>query len=328
MKAFQASVCALVFAQAVYGQAPFDPQYEAQTAAKKQADIYAACKATETSRGSFPGLLGFVKFFLQNLNPTFDHFADTLADGTQKAIHSVGTVATARYESVGDHGFTGVFQSTAHPLIVRLSLAASPSEATSVPGIAVKFLLDGVPSENFVAMWSLDGQDGGNFFQNNFSNHVPAPKGFALKVLEKKFAKVEKTTGMVGLSGMAGANLDGSRVPVGDVKFPFELKLVPNVELGTKAPFVGAAGDKDLAAMLATIAPETTLYDVVAVAAPQCEDQAQVIGRIVLTSPLSPTQYGDTELFFRHQKMSEDFAVHPEWETPAAGAGCPFLNRN
>ena len=39
-----------------------------------------------------------------------------------------------------------------------------------------------------------------------------------------------------------------------------------------------------------------------------------LIGGIVTTSIMTTTKFGDKDLFFRHQALEEDIAIHPEWE--------------
>jgi len=46
-----------------------------------------------------------------------------------------------------------------------------------IPGFGLKFLRDGVDSANLVAMYSLAGIKGWNFFEHSFSNHIPDLKG-------------------------------------------------------------------------------------------------------------------------------------------------------
>ena len=122
----------------------------------------------------------------------------------EKFIHSVGVVATAEWRSLGSHGYTGVFTGTEN-VIVRLSLAATldPQELKTTPGMALKFLRDGMDSGNMVAMFSVDGQQSWNFFKNNFTNHIPPLDGLALAPLGAKFSTATKNIGQVGLSNMA-----------------------------------------------------------------------------------------------------------------------------
>lgn len=59
-----------------------------------------------------------------------------------------------------DEGYTGIFETGDPYGLIRASLAKSPdpSSKTSVlvPGIALKFFRDEMPSTNFMAMFSLD----------------------------------------------------------------------------------------------------------------------------------------------------------------------------
>ncbi len=57
-------------------------------------------------------------------------------------------------------------------------------------GISLKFFRDGIKSSNFMAMYSLEGQQSFNFFAHDLTNHVPelgpsAP--FKLKQLRNSF---------------------------------------------------------------------------------------------------------------------------------------------
>ena len=53
--------------------------------------------------------------------------------------------------------------------------------------MGIKCLRDGVDSANFVAMFSVDGQESWDFFANDFSNHIPAA-GPATEALKEAFA--------------------------------------------------------------------------------------------------------------------------------------------
>ena len=116
----------------------------------------------------------------------------------------MGVVGTAEWRSVGDHGYSGVFTGSQN-VIIRMSLASQPDpdELKTTPGIAIKFLRDGVDSGNMVAMFSVDGQQSWNYFKNNFTNHIPALDSPALVPLGTKFATATKHVAQVGLSDMA-----------------------------------------------------------------------------------------------------------------------------
>jgi len=72
----------------------------------------------------------------------------------------------------------------------------------TAPGIGVKFLRDGIDSANFVAMYSVDGQQGWNFFKNDLLNHIPKAS-LALLPVAEKFATFTHYIQEVGLSDMA-----------------------------------------------------------------------------------------------------------------------------
>jgi len=52
----------------------------------------------------------------------------------------------------------------------------------------LKFLVDGLPSVNLVAMFGVNGVDTWNFFGRDFSNHIPGSKGVALTAVASKFS--------------------------------------------------------------------------------------------------------------------------------------------
>ena len=39
-----------------------------------------------------------------------------------------------------------------------------------------------------------------------------------------------------------------------------------------------------------------------------------LIGEFILASQTTTSLWGDDHLFFRHQRMDDDLAIHPEWE--------------
>ena len=57
------------------------------------------------------------------------------------------------------------------------------------PGLSLKLLRDGIYSANLVALYSVNGTPGDwNFFKKDFSNHIPAATGAALKAVGLKFS--------------------------------------------------------------------------------------------------------------------------------------------
>jgi len=96
--------------------------------------------------------------------------------------------------------------------------------------MGLKFLRNGMDSANLVAMYSVNGQpDEWNFFANDFTNHIGAAGGTALKLVAAKFATETKYIQEVGLSDWGMYDQDGNKEenPV----FPFKLRLVPHPDV-------------------------------------------------------------------------------------------------
>lgn len=304
------SICTLILLSTLCNavvELPAD--YESKTAEAKLDMLFDEIKATEGTRGNYPSPFGYVRFVLQDdLSPTCDHFSDIIPYKHEKRIHSVGPVAKMVFESNGEHPYTGLFQGASHGLI-RLSMAQKPSRwRGTAPGMGAKLFRNGMPSANFVAMFSLDGQDGGNFFENNFSNHVNVTSSPILSVLANKFAEVSAPAEFVGLSDIAAYTEEG--VEVDEPVFPFELVLLPNRELQTQ--FADSPSTEEGFEEILAIPVGTKLYDVYARATPAAPKT--IIGMIKITSELMYSSFGDENLFFRHQRFDDDLALRPEWK--------------
>eukprot|EP00545_Synedropsis_sp_CCMP1620_P013676 CAMPEP_0119014664 /NCGR_PEP_ID=MMETSP1176-20130426/10148_1 /TAXON_ID=265551 /ORGANISM="Synedropsis recta cf, Strain CCMP1620" /LENGTH=334 /DNA_ID=CAMNT_0006967879 /DNA_START=21 /DNA_END=1025 /DNA_ORIENTATION=+ len=298
--------------------------YESKTAEAKLELLFDHVKATEGTRGDFPNPFGYLRFlFGDDLSPTCDLFSDLIPYNHEKRIHSVGQVAAMQFESNGEHPYTGLFQGAPYAL-VRLSLAKKASSwQGTIPGLGVKFFRDGMPSANFVAMYSLDGQTSGNFFENDFTTHVNTTSGVATSFMANKFAKVSSPAEAIGLSDIASYTVEGNKVD--EPIFPAELILVPNNELQTR--FANSPPtEESLEEMMLSIPAETKLYDVHA--RPTPSSRQELIGSIKITSKLMYSSFGDGHLFFRHQRIEEDFELRPEWKPTQGQRGlrkrCPL----
>jgi hypothetical protein len=268
--------------------------YEQRTAAEKQALILQ--KANDGKEGSYPSPLGI---FQESVSLSFDAVADVFPMPRTKYIHSVGVVGGIKFVSSGDHEYTGLFEGADHGL-VRFSSAKKPDSSGFTPGAGVKFFRDGKESANFVAMPSLDGQacSMSNFFAKDFKNHISATSAFALKLVAAKFWQASYCPLMVGVSDLAG---EGG-------KFPYMLTLRPAKGVDVEIP---CGNYSQGLANFAKLAVGTALFDVLATPAPN--EPPTAIGQIVLTHALAPSQFGDEQLFFKHQYMEDDFALKEEW---------------
>mmetsp|Transcript_30912 Transcript_30912/g.46932 ORF Transcript_30912/g.46932 Transcript_30912/m.46932 type:complete len:351 (-) Transcript_30912:98-1150(-) len=318
-----------------------DSSYEYLTAAEKETILWEKVQETAGTKGSFSPFR-LLQMFSKDLSPTVDHYSDFIPYEGGKPFHSVGAVATVKFDTSDNNStFTGIFAEGSHHGVIRLSLALGIANSKYVPGLALKFLRNGMYSANVMAMESIDGQESGNFFERDFSNHITEAKLFTRKILERKFARTYAPPGMVGLSDIASFTEQGSPVcqdeePC-DIVFPYELILKPNPML--REQFVDAApSEEGLEELVSAIPAGTKLYDVYARAEPQDTDLIP-LGTLETTSEFLYSKFGDNELFFRHQRITDDFALRPEWNTNQRRRGlrtgdndsdsikCPMLNR-
>ena len=144
---------------------------------------------SNTKSNDWFSTIGFAGIFTESMDPSIHWVGDTFENGwlgaRYKYIHTVGNTAMVKFEPVANtEGYTGIFEGADYGY-VRLSAAIKPDYTKTkapialgnfAPGIGLKFLRDGVPSANLVAMYSVDGQDSWNFFKNDFSNHIGEPQ--------------------------------------------------------------------------------------------------------------------------------------------------------
>lgn len=155
----------------------------------------------------------------KSLRTTFSRQCELFQEAAVKKVHALGTLATGRMivypklKSLGPkdkvtgevvNPFTGLLNNQGNengiPLLLRLSVANPVADTIEVgnkslllefiPGLGLKFLIDGKRSVDLVAMESLAGQGSEqNFFKYEFSPDFSkhAPSGFnTAKGLEQK----------------------------------------------------------------------------------------------------------------------------------------------
>jgi len=236
-----------------------------------------------------------------------------------KLVHSVGAVATVRYVPVSNpFNYTGIFRSGSDSAIIRFSAAAAPdtNPDSVTPGIAIKFLRDGMSSGNAFAMYSLLGQPSYNFFKHDLSNHPPdlgdwAP--LALKAIKVKFSTGSTWPSFLGLSELASYDQFGrfeSRP-----NFPYRVVFHPNKRIHTALPdpYQGLPFQNQVVKVIS--ASNETIYSVYAQDTPGAS--LVKIGDLITTSPATTGKFGDVSLFFQHTQFEADLRFRPEWAGPA-----------
>jgi hypothetical protein len=281
--------------------------YQRQSRQSKLSQIWSSVTANPAS-GAYPSPLGLAKIFLESMNPTMEFQGDSFPEGRSKLIHSVGVVGKVQFVPEADSPYTGFFQG-ADSLVLRMSLAKEPDQTKTTaeeaydnftPGFALKFLRDGKPSANLVAMFGVNGVPTWNFFGKDFSNHIPGASGAALKALAQKFSTATDNIQSVGLKEFSTTDQNGNTLQT--QVYPWKLIFRAPASLKNSFP---DNFEKDYKEQLMSISSGTVLYDVYAVQDPSqaCEKK---IGVLKLTSKFTTSKFGDEKLFFQHQDMKWD----------------------
>lgn len=231
---------------------------------------------------------------------------DELEQGRRKLVHAFGAVARVRFVAnrAVASGYTGIFQSGAECVIGRLSVATKPTATRSVPGLALKFFIDGNhPSVNLQIMNSIDGQDGNNYFEKTFSNIIPPAASFATRLVAgfferaaNRFGAKDPDPGHLTVEHLAAIETDGTKVAA--PRAPYQVLFKPRP--AASARFKGATMKDDFRIKLADFPVGEVLYDVYALDKGETAEQGKLLGQLVLNSKIVASRYGDEKLYFQH----------------------------
>jgi hypothetical protein len=214
---------------------------------------------------------------------------DTTLQGTHKPIHFQGVSAPVKF-NVRENPYTGLYKSGGIG-IIRLSRAV-PNDDPFVPGFALKIFIDGKPSVNFHAMYSLDGQKTTHFFEHEFSTSVPEPNSISVIFLAFLFKRALTLISSnrvanersIPLVESASITSDGSLCKT--YVAPKSLIFVPNVK------YVPIHGDFRIDIMKSVTAPGV-LYTVL-------DEQRNILGEIELMDEFILSTHAD-DMMFKHQ---------------------------
>jgi len=270
-----------------------------------------------------------VPLSLKTMNPcpSLEAPGDELPVGRVKEVRAVGIIGKVKFVPIAharrqnphyphtgrQTPYSGIFQGASFG-IVRISTFREPRSTRTDPlfGMGLKFLRDGVESASLVASVGSDGQKSWNVFKNSWSNHLTSPiniKPFHIEVATFA-AGASPHVRQVGLSDWARYGENGRRFTDSEMNYPYKLVFRPTGEIVFPDEYHGVLADD-----LATIEKDAVLWDVFAWDNPEeLGGREELIGSLILTSPLVPSLWGDTKLFFRHQDMRDDFILRPEWE--------------
>jgi len=299
--------------------------WQRQTRFSKLSTIWPLITRDRTA-GPWPNALQLAELFVEPMKTSFeapqDDFPKQYIGGLftrSKLVHSVGAVATVRFvPTPNPFNYSGIFRSGSDSAIVRFSAAASPDTNPDnlTPGIAIKFLRDGIPSGNAFAMYSLLGQPSYNFFKHDLSNHPPDLGDWApltLKAIKARFSTGSTWPSFLGLSDLARYDQFG-RVE-SNPNFPYRIVFHPNkrIHAALPDPYQGLPFQNQIVKVIS--AANETIYTVYAQNAPGAS--LVKIGDLITTSPATTGKFGDVSLFFQHTQFEADLRLRPQWTAPA-----------
>ncbi|MBD3658285.1 peroxidase family protein [Marinobacter sp.] len=290
--------------------------YENWTARQKQMHLWTnGAMRTEYRDGELPALQpvdigGLISSVLWD---KVKRDSDVAPAGYEKPIHPQAVMARVSFKAVPGTPYTGLFQGADHGLL-RLSVTGDPADRGFAPGLALKLFADGQRSRNVSALYTLSGQDQNhNFFANELSNYVSPEVNDTLGSTTLFSLVTTKPTRLM-VNDISEVTQDGN--PVAAPKAPVQVYFVPNADLKASFP----SEPHDFRESLMTLSEGTRVYDVYATSkdirtsifpslnrryAEERRNSAVKIGEITLTSPLIASQFGDSGVFFKHERYED-----------------------
>jgi hypothetical protein len=299
------------------GRASLPPNYDTLPAAQKQQLLATMintgryCSATESQSSCLAKLpKGGFAYYLQaipallSLHPTFNFASDEAPEGRRKIFHPFGVAGEAEF--VADYTdmpsdrsisrsapYTGLLANggKALPLILRMAPGGGPN---MIPGASVKFLIDGQPSRNFVAIHDFGGlpKNDWNYFYQDIG-HIYPDVPFIVKAY---FETVTPDPSHLPITHLGEMSADGTAVPHAAQSTPYEIVLRPNPAVKSRFP---NSDQHDFRFDLTQIEPNTPVYDVMA-RATKDDTTFEKLGTIRTKSALVASQGGDRQLYFKH----------------------------
>ena len=291
------------------------PDYLALDWQSKQDQLWSEI-LKDSSFGPYPNPAG-IEF--ESVLTSFDDEWDVMPAGRLKYIHSVGSICPFVVNIAADSPYSGMFKSGESHGFIRMGSATPIGYLLGVtPGIGIKFLRSGVKSANFVALNQLAKMDDNrhNFFAVPLRNHLPEDVPIPLIAVALKFCQASKCISKVGLSDVCKYDQDGNEAA--NLVFPFMVTFEPTGEVTFTDDYLELP---EFMAQWDTIQPGTNLYTLKAHSSPE-DTEGTVLGQVTTTDKCVSSNFGDTRMFFQHQRIEEDKELRPEWAAEY-DAKCP-----
>lgn len=152
-------------------------------------------------------------------------------------------------------------------------------------------------SADTVTMFSFDGQPSFNYFKNRWSTHLNEPMNeCARETIGKKLAETTDHIGAMSVMDWGQYTESGKKEE--NPKWPFILEFEPYDVYGWTDSW-----QADFTDQMTSISPGTVLWKVFAYSCPLHKlsgSRGELIGRVVLTSKITTSLWGDQTLFFKH----------------------------
>jgi hypothetical protein len=271
----------------------------------------------DQTNGEWPKPSEGIHVMTESLMPTFHHLGDEFPSDRKKLIHCVGVTAKAKLV-ISNPKYTGMLKGSSD-MIIRLSTGKKPNTnedkrsqsdayGNFVPGMAMKFLRDGLHAANLVAMNTVMGSHSWNFFEDELTNNfkIPLDADFKLQLLSRRFISMTPFISSMGVYELSAIDQEGKKEE--NPKFPFKMLFRPNEIVKSK---FSKDYTEHYVSQLKSIKAGTILYEVYAHESPECAEEK--IGYIELRSDLISSKFGDEKLMFRHTLLDSDIEAQPSW---------------
>lgn len=273
------------------------PEYQAQTASCKKRQLWKKCLEDRRINRWFDGP-DLTPLFTQDMNLSFDHLGDTMPKDRVKMTHPRGVTFKVAFRPTVDSPYTGIFRGATQGLMrISETTRTFPENPQTSPGFGIKFLRDGMRAADTVTMFSFDGQPSFNYFANRWSTHLNEPLNeCARETIGKKLAETTPHIGAMSVKDWAFHTEDGTEEE--NPRWPFILEFEPYDVYGWTDEW-----QADFSDQLSSLKPGTVLFKVFAYSDPIHKlsgGRGKLIGRVVLTSEITTSLYGDQTLFFKH----------------------------
>jgi hypothetical protein len=280
--------------------APMD--YQSWSAEKKREWIWEeGIKKSQYSELPAHQDIKIVQMMMSCLKPKMEHGSDFIPEKWKKPIHRRAVVAKVRYIPEAGQPFAGLFAEGGSGLL-RTSLTYTPEKRGVAPGMALKIFRDGKPSIDASFLTGLDSQGQNyNFFTKTFSNYVPESKSTGARLVAWIFSRVSRPTNFISVQHFSEGR--GPAPHQVFLKASSEIHFAEQPARDVRLDFMGLRSGTTVLEVFARSQERGLDFEEFTEEKSRAyEAQAVKIGRIVMESEFIASDFGDDQLFFRHER--------------------------